>query len=136
MHSNLLSSPEPHVLTAEEYLHAKLDYEATCIGLRTMLDKSPNRLLLLDVRDAPAFAKEHIPGAVNIPEKELRFKLADIPKGRLIVAYSWDGDCALAPKAALALAHAGHKVQFLAGGLAEWQRRDFPTEKRVETRKH
>ena len=136
MRSALLSSPEPHTLTAEEYLHAKLDYEATCISLKTMLDKTPGRLVLLDVRDAAAFAKEHISGAVNIPEKELRYRIAELPKGKLVVTYSWDGDCALAPKAALALAHHGFKVQFLSGGLTEWQRRELPVEKRIETRKH
>lgn len=135
MRSELLSSPEPHALTAEEYLHAKLDYEATCMGLLAAL-KSPSRLVLLDVRDAAAFAKEHISGAENIPEKELRGKIAGLPKGKLIVTYGWDGDCALAPKAALALAHHGFKVQFLAGGIAEWRRRDLPLDKKIETRKH
>ena len=96
----------------------------------------PRRVVLLDVRDAAAFAKEHISGAENIPEKELGAKAADLPQGTPIVTYGWDGDCALAPKAALALAHRGFQVQFLSGGLAEWQRRELPVEKKAETRRH
>jgi rhodanese-related sulfurtransferase len=136
MRSELLSSPEPRMLTAEEYLHAKLDYEATPHGLMSELERAPDKILVLDVRDAAAFAKSHIPGAQSIPEKELKTKSAGLPKAKRIVCYGWDSDCVLAPTAALGLARRGFKVQFLAGGFAEWIRRDLPVEKRVETRKH
>lgn len=136
MRSDFLSSPAPRTLTAEEYLHAKLDYEATPHGLMAELETAPTKLLVLDVRDAAAYAKSHIPGAENIPEKELRFKLSGLPRGKRMVTYGWDADCALAPAAALALAHRGYQVRFLAGGFAEWLRRELPVEKRVETRKH
>ena len=40
-----------------------------------MLDKSDNRFVILDMRDEAAYKKAHIPGAVNIPLKELGYKL-------------------------------------------------------------
>lgn len=45
------------------------------------------RPFLLDVRTAAEFAAGHIPGAVNIPVDELRARLAEVPKGRPVVAY-------------------------------------------------
>ncbi len=126
--SPLLSSPQPHTLTAEEYLHAKLDYELSCPDLLAALERRPRPIHLLDVRDAAGFAKAHIPGAHSLPEKELKDRLAEVPKGKTIVTYGWDWDCSLAPKAALALAHEGRKVQFLAGGIAEWLKRDMDVE--------
>lgn len=130
MRSVLLSSPQPLALTAEDYLHAKLEYELACPDLLAAVKRRPCPYTVLDVRDAASFAKAHLPGALNLPEKELKYKLASVPKGKTVVTYGWDGDCVLAPKAALALARDGHKVKFLAGGITEWQRRELPVEPR------
>jgi len=134
--SALLSSPEPRELTAEEYLQAKLNYEAACHVVAAELRRSPCRIVLLDVRDAPGYEKSHIRGARNIPEKGLPSKMAALPRMKTIITYGWDGDCALAPKAAFALARSGYKAKILAGGLAEWLRRDLPVDKKVEMRRH
>jgi rhodanese-related sulfurtransferase len=130
MRSALLSSPQPHTLTAEEYLHAKLEYELACPDLLAAIKRRPCPFTVLDVRDAASFAKAHLPGALSVPEKELKSKLASVPKGKTVVTYGWDSDCVLAPKAALALAREGHQVKFLSGGIAEWQRRELPVEPR------
>ncbi len=112
-------------------MKAKLDYEATPYGLKQTLDTSPGSVVLVDVRDAEAFRKEHILGATSIPAEDVVKRLADLPKDRTIVTYCWDMTCALAPKAALELAQKGFKVQFLAGGIEEWKKKGF-TVKRSE----
>lgn len=126
MHSALLTPPETRTMTAEEYLLAKLDYEATCPALKAEMERRPCPVVLLDVRDAAAYGKEHIPGALSFPEKELKRRLDKIPRGKVVVTYGWDSDCTLAPQAALTLARHGFKIQFLAGGIAEWRRRELP----------
>ena len=45
------------------------------------------RPLVLDVRTPEEFAAGHIRNAVNVPVDELRSRLAELPKGRPIVAY-------------------------------------------------
>jgi rhodanese-related sulfurtransferase len=39
---------------------------------------------LLDVRNPPELAVEHVPGAVNIPLPELRARLGELPRDREI----------------------------------------------------
>ncbi len=59
--------------------HPQRDWEAVA-GLA-------DKPLLLDVRTPPEFAAGHIDDAVNIPLDELRGRLAELPKGRPVVAY-------------------------------------------------
>lgn len=124
-----LFAPKAHTLGAAEYLRAKLEYEATPYGLMTTLETEPEKVLVLDVRDRDAFEEEHIRGAVNVPATEIVSRLSGLPKDRTVVTYCWDMTCALAPKAALELAQKGFKVQFLAGGIAEWKHKGFPIAK-------
>jgi len=124
-----LFAPKTHTLGAAEYLRAKLEYEATPYGLMTTLETEPEKVLVLDVRDRDAFDEEHIRGALNVPATEIVSRLSGLPKDRTVVTYCWDMTCALAPKAALELAQKGFKVQFLAGGIAEWKHKGFPIAK-------
>ncbi len=85
--------------------HPQIDWEAVAA--------LPNPLLL-DVRTAKEFAESHIPGAVNVPVDELRGRLAELPKGRPVVAY-----CQVGQRGYLAtrvLMHAGFDVRNLGGG--------------------
>lgn len=126
-----LSTPKSQSISAVEYLRAKLDYEATPYGLNQILAKTPEQVLVLDVRDAASFRAEHIQGAMNIPAADLISKLSTLPKDKTIVTYCWDMTCSLAPKMALELAQKGFRVQFLVGGLAEWTRKGFPVAKKA-----
>jgi uncharacterized membrane protein YdjX (TVP38/TMEM64 family)/rhodanese-related sulfurtransferase len=87
-------------------------------------------LLLLDVRDAADFTGElgHAPRAVNLPLPELAGRLAEIEAWRdrpLAVVCRTDKRSA---KAAEALRQAGFaRVALVEGGMAEWQRRGYPT---------
>ena len=135
MNTHALDMPVTRAISAEEYMRAKLDYETTPHGLKLLLDRNPDKIFVLDVRDKPSYDKEHIAGAKCIPESELASRLETIPKGRTIVTYSWDTTCALAPQATLELASKGFKVQLLSGGLEEWKRRELPVEKRPLARR-
>jgi len=113
-------------LTAVDFFTAKLQFEATPYGLKNA--ENPSEYFILDVRDAESFAKEHIPGATNVPLVDLTKKLATLPKDKTIVTYCWHHDCAAAPKAALELAQRGFKVKDLCGGIKAWKEAGFPVE--------
>jgi len=49
--------------------------------LKENMDKIPN-LKIVDLRPAEEYAKEHIPGAVNLPYKELRVTVMNVPEVR------------------------------------------------------
>jgi len=135
MPSSILDHAAPRPISASEYMRAKLDYEMTPIALSQEVGRGTAKLLIIDVRDKPSYDKEHIPGAINIPEYEIRHRGPGLPKGKTIVTYSWDMTCVLAPEATMKLADLGFKAQILAGGLEEWKRRDLPLEKRPAQRR-
>ena len=91
--------------------HPQSDWEA--------VEAAAGRAFLLDVRTPPEYAAGHIPGAVNVPIDDLRTRLAEVPKGRPVVAY-----CQVGQRGYLAtrvLAQAGYEVANLGGGYATYR---------------
>jgi NADPH-dependent 2,4-dienoyl-CoA reductase/sulfur reductase-like enzyme/rhodanese-related sulfurtransferase len=88
--------------------HPQIDYQAWA---SIPAGEQP---VLLDVRTADEFAAGHISGATNIPIDDLRSRLAEVPKGREIVAY-----CQVGQRGYLAtrvLLQHGYRVRNLSGG--------------------
>ncbi|HEV8425266.1 MAG TPA: metalloregulator ArsR/SmtB family transcription factor [Actinomycetes bacterium] len=83
-------------------------------------------LVVLDVRPAEEHAAGHLPGAVSIPLGELRERLAELPRGREIVAYCRGPFCAFAHDAIQVLADAGLSARRLEDGLPEWAAAGLP----------
>ena len=130
MTTNVLE-PKLIELTPVQYFSAKLAYEMTPWALKSILEKTPESIVLLDVRNVDMFAAQHIKGAINIPLVELVSKLATLPKDKTIVTYCGDLTCGLAPKAALELAQKGFKVKELVGGIDVWSEKGFPVDKKA-----
>ena len=78
-------------------------------------------LVVLDVRPAAEHAAGHLPGAVSIPVDELRWRLAELPRDREIVAYCRGPYCAFAHDAVALLRQEGFEARRLEDGLPEWQ---------------
>jgi rhodanese-related sulfurtransferase len=78
-------------------------------------------LVVLDLRPAVEYAAGHLPGAVSIPVDELRRRLAELPRGREIVAYCRGPYCAFAHEAVAVLRQEGFLARRLEDGLPEWQ---------------
>ena len=53
-------------------------------ALKQKLDAG-EKVLLIDVRDAPSYEQETIPGAIHIPFASVQDALKDIPKDRTLV---------------------------------------------------
>ena len=83
---------------------------------------------LLDVRPEDEFALGHLPGAINIPLKEIEKRLAELPKRREVVAYCRGPYCVLSFEAVAALRERGFKVRRLEDGLPEWRAAGLPIE--------
>ena len=78
-------------------------------------------LVVLDVRPSAEHAAGHLPGAVSIPVRELRRRLAELPRDREIVAYCRGPYCAFAHEAVSLLREEGFSARRLEDGLPEWQ---------------
>ena len=81
---------------------------------------------VLDVRPEDEFAAGHLPHAVNIPLRELKRRLRDLPKNREVVAYCRGPYCVLAFEAVALLRKRGFKVRRLEGGYPEWKAAGLP----------
>jgi ArsR family transcriptional regulator len=81
---------------------------------------------VLDVRLPDEFALGHVPGAVNIPLRALKKRLAEIKTDREIVAYCRGAYCIWSFEAVALLRARGFKVRRLEGGLPEWRAAGLP----------
>ena len=86
--------------------------------------------LVIDVRDADAYAKGHILGAKSIPLVELGRRAADLQKhkAKAVIVSCQNGD--RSASAAATLRQNGFaRVHPLNGGFAAWQQAGLPVEK-------
>jgi rhodanese-related sulfurtransferase len=121
----LLSSPaiadvkEDTIKGMEEYLDF-VDYGGATIFPEQIPKDEWKKFYVIDARDKDQFAKEHIPGAVNIEWRQVLNKRDDIPKNKPVIIYCNTGS--LSAQGGFALRVAGYdNVRILLGGYAEWK---------------
>ena len=81
---------------------------------------------VLDVRPPDEFALGHLPGAVNIPLRALKARLAELITAQEIVSYCRGEYCVLSFEAVALLRARGFKVRRLEDGLPEWRAAGLP----------
>jgi hypothetical protein len=54
---------------------------------KALYDNPASRPYIIDVRAKQAYDEGHIVGAVSFPEAEVDARIAELPKGKLIIAY-------------------------------------------------
>jgi thioredoxin 1/putative thioredoxin len=107
----LLEMIQPHLPAAAD--------EVTPKDLQQLL--SLRRVLAVDVRDAAAYARYRIPGAVHIAKEDLLAKARELAPtdGRLRVLYGRTSD--EAKGLAEAVRNSGIEVAYLVGGFLHWE---------------
>lgn len=83
---------------------------------------------LLDVRPEEEYVGGHLPGALNIPLRELEFRLAELPKDSEIVAYCRGPHCILSVEAVEYLRRQGYRIRRFDEGYPEWVSAGLQTE--------
>ena len=81
---------------------------------------------LLDVRPEDEFALGHVPGAVNIPVRELKERLSELDPALEIVAYCRSHFCVFSYEAVAALRARGFRARRLEDGFPEWRAAGLP----------
>ncbi len=87
--------------------------------------------IVLDVLSAQHFSEEHVPGAINIPLKELEAKAAEaLPdKNAEIIVYCASFECTASSTAAQKLEELGYtNVVEYEGGIKDWKEGNNKTE--------
>ena len=106
---------------------ARTGIEVITTSQANMSDVSARAAAVLDVRSRSEYAEGHVPHGINIPLGELPRRLAEVPKGDVIV-HCQGGSRSLI--AASILQQSGRDdVSNLVGGFAEWERSGQPVER-------
>lgn len=114
-------------LVIRDYFEARDGLEP--VGREDLLARvAEGSVTLLDVRPADEFSQAHLPGAINLPLKELESRLAEIDPATEVVAYCRGPFCVLSFEAVRLLRDRGYKVRRLADGLPEWRAAGLPVE--------
>jgi rhodanese-related sulfurtransferase len=118
----------------EQILHyrRKLEFEIDSWDLKVAREAG-ERITVIDSRSRQAHAREHIPGAISLPHREMSAaSTAGIGRGSLVVTYCDGIGCNASTKGALRMAGLGFRTRELIGGLDWWKRDGHPTEKARE----
>ena len=116
---------EPQLL----HYRNKLEFEIDSWDLKVARE-SGSRITVIDARSRQAFAREHIPGAISLPHREMSPEsTAALDRGALAVIYCDGIGCNASTRGALKMAELGFRVKELIGGLDWWKRDGHPTEK-------
>ena len=83
-------------------------------------------VMVLDVRPKDEFGLGHLPGAVNIPLREIKARLSKLKRSQEIIAYCRGPYCVLSYEAVAALRRLGFKARRLEDGLPEWRAAGLP----------
>jgi rhodanese-related sulfurtransferase len=111
---------------AKSFFDKRLDFIRGPIELNSMI-KQGEKLNIIDVRRPEDYAKEHIPGAVNLPQEQWStFK--GLNEDRPNVVYCYTIVCQLATKAAKYFAEHDFPVIELQGGIEYWKKNNLPLE--------
>jgi rhodanese-related sulfurtransferase/DNA-binding transcriptional ArsR family regulator len=110
------------------YLTVKDDLEP--IPRQELIDRAKQGLVtVLDVRPPEEYAAGHVPGAINVPLKELENYLNHMNPEQEIVAYCRGPHCVLAFDAVARLRQKGFSARRLEDGFPEWKTAGLPVER-------
>jgi len=116
-----------------EFYQNKLDFEIDPSDLFEALENG-HKIIPLDARQSFAFEKEHIPGAVNIPHREMDTENTNhLDREITYVCYCKGVGCNASTKGALNMAKLGFKVKELIGGIECWKNDGYATEGNEKT---
>jgi len=120
---------ERHVAEVERvvrsYFDARDSLEAVSRG-ELLARSRAGTVTILDVRPEDEFALGHLPGALNIPLRDLEARLDAMDPAQEIVAYCRGPYCVLSYEAVARLRARGFTARRLEDGLPEWRAAGLP----------
>ena len=134
--SSMRKLAESHLADVDRLVRAYLTVkdELEPIPRRELLERARKGMVtVLDVRPPEEFASGHVPGAVNVPLKDLTKRLKELPQDQEIVAYCRGPHCVLAFEAVAKLREKGFQARRMEDGFPEWREAGLPVEKTAVT---
>jgi len=128
-HSFVLEHAPAEPGTAERHFLAKLAFETDPADVHLDLERGYPGIAVVDTRSPDAYARCHIPGALNLPTRTISPETtASLPRDKVIVTYCWGPGCNGSTRAAAKLAALGFRVKEMIGGIGYWRKEGLPVE--------
>ncbi len=103
-----------------------LQFETDCWDVHAAIEGGLKTFVILDVRSPEAYAKGHLPHAINLPHARIVDRnLAEYATDTMFVVYCNGPHCNGADRAALRLARLGRPVKKMIGGIVGWLAEGF-----------
>jgi len=119
--------PEPEI--AHQHFISKLELETDPSDVHFDMERGANGFVVVDARSVEAYARLHVPGAINLPSRSINAESAAVlPKDKVVVTYCWGPGCNASTKAAARLSKLGFRVKELIGGIEYWEKEGYAVE--------
>ena len=111
-----------------EYYQNKLDFEMDPSDLFSALEKGED-IVPLDTRKTESYENEHIPGAINIWQREMNEKTTShLDKTKIYACYCDGIGCNGSTRGASNMTRLGFNVKEVIGGIEWWKFDGYATE--------
>ncbi len=117
--------PDPD--EAKQYFETKLKFTAGPMEVDRLRREKGKYIQLVDVRAAEDYQKEHLPGAINLPQDGWG-NLTSLARDKTNILYCYSIVCYLATRACARFAGEGYAVMEMEGGFKEWKKHHLETE--------
>ena len=130
--SKILETPPANPKVAHKHFMSRLAYETDPSDVYADLKNGIQNIIIIDARSPEAYARGHVPGAINLPYKQIdAITTGSMSKDKVIVAYCAGVHCNASTKAAERLASLGFQVKMMIDGVDGWKKEGFPVEETV-----
>jgi rhodanese-related sulfurtransferase len=127
MSSAVLEYGVPAPAETAALMAEKLRFHTDSWDLSVDLKAGRDDIVVIDARSPDAYATSHIPGALNLPHRDMTSEAtAGLDPARVYVIYCDGIGCNASTKGAYRLASLGFRVKELLGGLDWWRRDGHP----------
>ena len=105
--------------TMEQFFRDKSDMSR--LDRKTLLRRvRAGEVVVIDVRPEEEYFSGHFPSALSIPVADLKKRLSEIPKNRVVVAYCRGPYCVLSHEAVGILKTKGYRAFRMSEGVSDW----------------
>lgn len=117
-----LASENPELVDAIEGYMDFTEYGSSIIWPEQIPAEDWNKITVIDARDSAQFAKEHIPGAINIEWRKIPGRRAEITQDHMVLIYCNTGS--LSAQSVFAMRLMGwDNVKVLQDGIEGWKKK-------------
>ena len=130
--SRVVETPVADSKTGLAHFLSRLSFETDPSDVYTDLKNNISTIVVIDARTPEAFARGHVPGAINLPWRQIdSSSTSSLDKQKVLVTCCDGVFCNASTKAAARLTALGFRVKEMLDGMSGWKTEGYPIEETV-----